>query len=229
MKRLLFIATIFISFNSFSQNADQPYDSVPAQFERQYFVYQVANKYNDAAVAKAALYQMLAMNPTNTALLDTLALMYYEFQQYTSAALVSQDAASINPDDALANEIAALSFDNLGLKDRAVKYYERMYLQTTDVGVLYRMAFLQFELKRFNEATASVDGLIDSEDTKNQKVYFPKEDKTQQEISLLAGAYRLKGMIEKELGNVENAKANFNKALEISPDFEIVKKQLAEF
>jgi tetratricopeptide (TPR) repeat protein len=172
---------------------------------------------------------MLAMNPTNTALLDTLALMSYEFQQYTSAALVSQDAAAINPDDALANEIAALSFDNLGLKERAVKYYERMYLQTTDVGVLYRMAFLQYELKRFNEATASVDGLIDSEETKNQKVYFPKEDKTQQEINLLAGAYRLKGMIEKELGNVENAKANLNKALEISPDFEIVKKQLAEF
>jgi tetratricopeptide (TPR) repeat protein len=125
-------------------------------------------------------------------------------------------------------EIAALSFDNVGLKEQAVKYYEKMYLENNNIGVLYRMAFLQYELKRFSEANASIDIMLDSPEASEQEVYFPINDKENQAVTLKAAVHRLRGMVYQAQGNVEEAKKSFLSALEVQGDFVLAQKQLAE-
>lgn len=227
MKKGLFVIALLLTQFSYAQIKEgtaQKADSV--DFDRQFFIYQLAKKYNDFSMAKTALYNMLSIAPSNVAILDSLAVIYYDYQQYTSSALISQDIVKINPDDMLATELAAVSFDNLGVKARALPYYEKLYLERNDVNILYRMAFLQYELKRYTEGITSVDILIDSEQTKNEVVIFPKNDNENQQVSMLAAAYRLKAMINQQQGNNEEARNNYNKALELAPDFALAKQQL---
>ena len=61
---------------------------IPIEFERQIFIYGKAKKYNDRMMQLSTLYSLLAYNPNNSAILDSIALVYFEVQQYVSAALV---------------------------------------------------------------------------------------------------------------------------------------------
>ena len=226
MKKGLFIIALLLTNFAFSQIEDAAKKADSVEFDRQFLIYQLSKKYNDFSMAKNALYNMLSIAPNNFAILDSIVMIYYDFQQYTSAALISQDIVQIKPDDMLATEIAAISFDNLGVKNRALPYYEKLYLDRNDMNILYRMAFLQYELKRYNEANASVDILIETDETKEMQILFPINQEKNQQVSLLAAGYRLKGMIAQDQGNTEEAKKFFNQALTAAPDFVIVKQQL---
>jgi len=57
-------------------------------------------------------------------------------------------------------------------------------------------------------------------------VFFQKNKNENQEVPMVAGIYRLKAMVEEEAQNVDQARALYNKALEIAPDFALVKLQL---
>lgn len=209
-----------------SDSVSQDSISIPMELRKQAYIYSIAKKYNDPAVARMALYNLLASNPGSSAILDSLALIYYEYQQYASAALVSQDALTLNPNDLFATELAAVAFDNLGVKHRAITHYEKLYLANNNLETLYKIAFLQFDLKRYSEALNNADAIINSPKSEEIKLLFPKDENTNQEISMKASALRLKGMIEADKGNNELAKENFQKALEIAPDFQILKEQL---
>lgn len=203
-----------------------PVDSLPFDVQKQAFIYSTAERYSDPVISRMALYNLLAYNPANTAIMDSLALSYIDYQQYASAVLVAQDALRINPNDMLATEIAAVAFENLGLADRAVTYYETLNLNKPDINVLYKIGFLQLQLKRLSEARTNCDILIADAEVAKATLLFQKNQSENQEISMLAGIYRLKAMIEEEAGNTAEAKVNYNKALEIAPDFAIAKLQL---
>lgn len=231
MKRfILGVLTLIVVFTSNAQDQKQqaPTDSLPFDIQKNAFIYSIASRYSDIEVSRMALYNILAYNPNNVAILDSLALMYVDNQQYASAVLASQDALRINPNDLLATEIAAVSFENLGLKDRSITYYETLYLDNQNITTLYKIAFMQFDLKRFGEALNSADILIASSETAEKNLIFQKNQNQNQEVSMLAAAYRLKGMVEAEKGNIAEAKAHFEKALEVAPDFVIVKYQLEQ-
>jgi tetratricopeptide (TPR) repeat protein len=228
MKYTFSLLFVSLTLGAFAQQ--NPADTVPPEgFQRQAFIYSMAKKYNDPDMAKSAIYNILSYNPRNVTLLDSLALLYFEYQQYASAALVSQDIVKINPKDMLANEIAALSFDNLGVKSKALPFYETLWLKDNNINILYRMAFIQYELNRLNEAITSADILLENEQTGKEAMVFPTgEGQKQQQVSMMAAVYRLKGMIREAQGEPESAKENYQKALEIAPDFELVKTALAE-
>ena len=114
-----------------------------AEYKKQQTIYKKALVYNDFIVARTALYNMMAIKPGNDGLLDTLAYLYYEQQQYISSAITAQEAAKKNPGNLLALEIAGNSFENVGLNDKALEHYELLYLKNSDVTILYKMSFLQ--------------------------------------------------------------------------------------
>lgn len=221
---------ILISTFAAAQEENNPSDSIapPPAFQRQVFVYSMAKKYNDLDMAKSALYNILSINPNNVAILDSLALIYYEFQEYASAAFVSQDILALNPNDMLAAEIAAISFESLGVKDRALPYYEKLYLNNNNLTLLYQIAFIQYELKRYNEANTNIDIIENDERANDLTLVFAKTQTENQQVPFMAGIHRLKAMIANSQGDTEEAKNQFNKALEIAPDFEIVKIQLQQ-
>ncbi|MDH5609334.1 MAG: hypothetical protein OEY56_07620 [Cyclobacteriaceae bacterium] len=204
-------------------------DTIPSiEFQRQIFIYQLAKKYNDATMVKTALYNILSIYPSNTNILDSLALMYFDYQQYASAALVSADIVKMYPDDLLATEIAAISFEQLGVKDRALKYYEKLYLGNNSLALLYQISFMQYSLKRITEAEVNLDLLTGNAESENFTLIFPTTANDSQDVSLRAAAFRLRALIESEKGNKQAAKDLLKKALEIQPDFQVAKTELAK-
>jgi tetratricopeptide (TPR) repeat protein len=228
MKQILTMFACLSMFASTAQDSTGSNDSIPFEFNRQAYIYQMAKDYNDPALARMALYNLISYNPRNTSLMDTLALMYYEYNQIASAALISQDVVSMNPQDVFAIELAAICFEQLGAIEKAIVFYEKLYTSTFDMSMLYKVGFLQMDAKRFIEAKANADILIEDPKSKTIQLLFPKEDKQNQEVSLVAGAYRLKGMIAVAEGKNAEAKGFFNEALALAPDFEILKKQIAD-
>jgi len=192
------------------------------------YTYQAALRYNDYTVAKEALYNMLVENPKNDSILFRLSALYFQMQKYASAALTSSDLISRNPDNVAALEINANALETLGATDKALDSYESLYLKTDDVQVLYKIAFLQYDMKRYAESLTNVDILLKDEKINELTAVFNTSDNQQKEYPLKVALVNLKGMIFMEQGDKVKAKEYFNQALQLAPDFELAKQNLAE-
>lgn len=224
----ILIAILSCGFATAQSQEVAPGDSIPWTIRKQSFIYNSAKLFNDPVVARTALYSLLAENPGNVALYDSLALLYLQYNQNASAALVAQQSLQINPDNQFAMEIAATGFDNLGVKDRSIDYYEKLYLSSGDINTLYKVAFLQMELSRFTEANTSLDIIIGDPASEENSIRFPTTDGSGQDVSLKISAHRVKAMILQQKGEIDAAKAKYLEVLEMQPGFQIVQQQLRD-
>ncbi len=222
MKKRIFVLFIILIAAVGIVNAQQ--DS----FKKQQAIYTRALTYSDFSVARMAVFNMMELRPNSLGLLDTLALLYFEQQQYLSAAITGQEAVKKNGNNLLALEIAGTSFENLGLSDKALENYEALYLKKPDVNVLYKMSFLQYRMKRYNDAATSADIIISDPKSKEIELGFTKKDKSTQNVSMVAAAYRLKALISFDKKDNAASIQNFKKALEFSPDFELVTEAIKQ-
>jgi tetratricopeptide (TPR) repeat protein len=190
--------------------------------------YNVAVRFNDLATAKDALYDLIVENPANDSLFLNLAVMYYEARQYPSAILVSQELLARNPKNTTATELAAASFESLNIKDKALQHYETLYLQTNAFPSLYKMAFLQYELKRLKECSATSDILLSKKEADELKVSFPIGENQNKEYPIKVAVLNLKGMVARDSGDIVGAKKLFEQALALASDFGPAKENLTK-
>ena len=190
--------------------------------------FNVAMRFNDSDVARGALYDLIVANPANDSLLLNLAMMYYEEQKHPSAILVSQELLARNAKNPTALELAAASFEALNIYDKALANYETLYLQTNAYPTLYKMAFLQFDLKRFKECSATSDILLSKKEANELKVSYPTDDKKTKEYPIKVAILNLKGLVLIEEGDKAGAKKMFEQALALAPDFVQAKENLAK-
>mgnify|MGYP001052191222 CR=1 FL=1 len=233
LKSKLTLFFILITSLAFAQNEDSTTQSEEKPqtarqvFSNHYaFKYQAALRYNDYRVAKDALYSLLVENPQNDSILYSLSAIYFQMQQYASAALSANDLTSRNPDHTGGLEIAANSLENLGARDKALDKYESLYLKTDDYQVLYKIAFLQYELGRYPESLTNADILLAKKETEEMNAVF-SENEAQKEYPIKVALLNLKGLINKAQGNTATAKDFFQQALEIAPEFALAKENLA--
>ena len=191
-------------------------------------VYQLALRYNDLPAARVKLFELIERNPTNLQYPETLASLYFESGQYTSAALAAMDLLEINDKSVVGLEIAAYSMEQLGALDRALPNFERHYLLTGNLFSLYKTAYMQYSLNRHEEAINSINMLVKNAKSSEEKVGFPKDDNSQQEVTLKAAALNLKGMVFMYQKNKAEALTAFGQALELAPDFELAQQNLKE-
>ncbi len=198
-----------------------------AEYKRQKSIYTNAKRFSDVVVAKTAIYNLMALDPSDNSLLDSLAIMYFEYNQYAASLLVSLDILKKNPNHAVAKEISAVSYENLQLYDKALAAYESLYLQNNDLYTMYKIAFLQYNLKRFNESGISSDIILKDPKCLEMKIVFNPERNQQEEVSMKAAVLNLKGLLAKQAGNKEEAKAKFTEALaESNNKFTLAKQNL---
>jgi tetratricopeptide (TPR) repeat protein len=194
-----------------------------------YDKYVTALQWNDYDVAKDALYDLIIENPQNDSLIYNLAVYYYENQKYVSAVLVCQPLLARNPKNIAALEISAVGYETMGVPDRALQNYESLYLLSNNLTTLYKMAFLQYDLKRFTESLASIDILLANTDLDKAKVVFNDVENKPKQYPMRVSVLNLKGLIQLEhLGDKTEAKKMFDEALAISPDFVSAKQNLAK-
>ncbi len=189
-------------------------------------IYQMALKYNDIEVAKVKLFDLIERNPTNLRYAELLTSLYFEINQFTSAAISAMDVLEKNDKNTVALEIAAYSLEQLGALDRALPYFESHYLLTNNLFSLYKTAYMQYSLNRGEEALNSINMLVKNNKSTEQKLGFPKRDESTQEISMKAAALNLKGMLYLDQKNKEEARTAFQQALELHPDFELAQDNL---
>jgi len=202
--------------------------SIKAKNDADNRIYSLAMRYNDASVAKSKLYELMERNPGNLAYAETLASMYFETEQYGSAALVALDLLERNDKSLTALEVAAFSLEQLGALERALPHFESLHLLSGNLFSLYKAGYLQYTLKKYDEGLNSVNMLIKDNKAAEQKLNFPKgENNEMQEVSMVAAAENLKGLIYKDQGSNAEAKTAFEAALAINPDFELAKENLA--
>lgn len=206
----IFLLSI-ISFNSYSQTDN---------FEIQKSIYEKAKAYNDPNVAINALYNMVAIQPENLLLKDSLMREYLALSQWAPTYMISREILSKDPGNLIALEVSCVSLQNLGLKQQALNEYESLYLKTERVDVLYTISFLQFELSNFNESLNNLNILISSDKTVDMSVSVTKDETSRQEIPIRAQLHYLKSLIYIEQKNNDLAKVSLNEAIKISPDFQ---------
>ena len=218
MKKILFIYFLtFISFNSFTQESE---------FEIQKKIYSKSKIYNDPTVSITALYKMISLQPENLNLLDTLLREYIGVSRWPSAYMVSREILSNNPENLFALEVSCIALQNLGLKQESLNEYESLYLKTDRDDVLYTISFLQYELKNYNESINNLNILLEKNSIDSIKVNVNMNGNMTQQIAMKSQLHYLKGIIYEEKNDKENAKIQFNKAINLSPDFESAIKKL---
>lgn len=225
MKKLKFLVlAITLMFGSLSMMAqDSTY--ISNEYAKAIALLRKAEQYNDVLIQKQALTDILVLNPVDSAAMRMLAELYYNTSQFSSSALVGLDFLQKYKSNEIALEIVALSYENLRLYDKAVEYYEKLWLTTENTNVQYQMAYLQYSIKRYAEANANCDLMLaklKDEDT----IELSKSDGSSQVVSFKAAVYNLRGLMAVEQGKGEEAKTHFAQALALNPDFELAKKSL---
>lgn len=191
-------------------------------------IYEMAMRYNDVSVAKIKLYDLMERNPRNPKFAELLSSIYFEMEQYSSSALLAMDMLEKDSKNITALEIAAYSLEQIGALERALPYFESLHLLSGDMFSLYKTSYLQYSLKKYEEALNSVNMLIKDKKALEQTLSFPTEGNETQEIGMIAAALNLKGLIYKDQGSNTEAKVAFEEALAKNPEFELAKKNVAE-
>lgn len=188
-------------------------------------VYQMAMRYSDPMMAKTKLFDLMVRNPEDLRYMEALGSLYFDGGQFASAALISMDILQLNDKNVGALEVAAYSLEQLGALDRALPHFESLYLLTGDNFSLYKSAFLQYNLQRYEEAMNSVNMLVKNAKA-DEKIGFPKSQTETQEVSMKAAALNLKGLIYLDQNSKTEAKTAFNEAISLDPAFEQAKENL---
>jgi len=189
--------------------------------------YSIAQRWGDYDVAKDALYDLIAEFPGNDSLIFALAYFYFENQKYPSCAVVCNDLLARNSRNLPALELSAISYENLNIKDRALQSYESLFLMTNNNSNLYKMASLQYDLKRYGESLTNTDILLSKPQADSLTVTFTDAKDVAKEYPLKAALHNLRGLSYKAQGDMVNAKKSFEEALKIDPSFDPAKQNLA--
>jgi tetratricopeptide (TPR) repeat protein len=208
-----------------------PKDTVPKvdPLTRHYAIkYSLAIKWNDPEAAKDALYDLIIENQGNDSIIYELAVYYYQNQKYPSAVLVSQELLKRNPKNTAALEIAAVGYESLGVPDRSLQYYESLFLLQNNPTVLYKMAFLQYRLKRYKESSTSADILMADKNIETLKVNYNDAKGVQKEYPMKVALLNLKGLLAQDQGDKVTAKKFYDQALAQAPDFPPAKENMAK-
>lgn len=226
MKTLLISIGLSATFclHSWAQNPAAQNSQLYKHYQMKYIF---GMKYNDGEVAKDALISMISLDPSDDSLRLQLCYYYFDNGQYASSLFVSADMLGRNPDNLAALRFNALSYQQMGVRDRAIASYESLYLKSSDLDALFQAAVLQYEAGRYAEAKTNAEIIAKNPKSRELSMEFTagNEDIT---ASLDAAAYNLKGMIEKAGGNVQEARKSFEQALEAQPGFSLARKNLEE-
>ncbi|MCA4896810.1 MAG: hypothetical protein ING84_17550 [Cytophagales bacterium] len=190
--------------------------------------YAAALQWNDYEVAKDALYDLIIENPGNDSIIFDLAVYYFQNQKSASAVLVANELLKRNPKNAGALEVAAGGYEALGVLDKSIQSYESLYLLTDNITALYKMAFLQYQMKRFKESANSAEILLARKDLDGVKASYNDSKGKAKEFPVKVAVVNLKGMLALDQGDKINAKKYFQEALAIAPDFALAKENLAK-
>jgi tetratricopeptide (TPR) repeat protein len=180
--------------------------------------YDNAIKYNDLSVAIHALHGYMALDSGLT-YKDTLSILYFNAKSYLSSLILAEEVYKNQATNLNAMARAAECYDELGDPKTAVGLYEQVVPKTKNPYHIYKLAVGQYQLKRNLECEASARAVLADTSSKKIGVLFTSVDGGQQAVPVHAAASNLMGVMKMEAKNYTGAKADFQQALAVFPNF----------
>ncbi len=190
-----------------------------SSYEIQYQVYRNAVNLDDFVTARVAVHNMIAIKPEQKEMKDTLAMLYYNSGAFVQSTVLSREIIKDNPQNQLILQILATSEENLGLSKEALENYEALYKLNQDVYILYKIAVLQYTLKRFGECAVTLNKLLGQPLSDKDVVQINYDQNSGQEVPLKAAAFNIFGMMAFEMGKLDEAEKFFQQSQNVFPEF----------
>lgn len=193
--------------------------------DNDYLVYKQALEYADYTVARVSLMNLIVKNPKTPEWKDTLLTLYGLMGMYEQAILLGEEIVKTKDNDTNSLSIIAVSYESIGVLGKAIEYYEKVLALSNDITIRYKLAVCQYGLQRYGEAMANIDNILNDTRSENAKISITI-DKVSQQVSMLAAALNVGGIILTDTRKYEDAKFYFENALKLEPDFALAKNNL---
>lgn len=218
MKNLIYIFSFVLATSAIAQS------STSIAFEQQKL--NQAKAYNDESMITSAIYNIIALEGPQSAYKDSLAYIYYNRRNYVSCFLVTNDILKSKPDNIELMEMKAYSLETMGALDKSKETYEALFAKTNNNYDGYKLASLQFRMNKNEEALATIKKTRQLPDDGKIQVTFQVNQNYNQNVELKAAISYLQGLIEQSLEKTDDAKASYENAIRLFPDFVLAKSKL---
>ncbi|MDO9276414.1 MAG: hypothetical protein Q7T92_12810, partial [Lutibacter sp.] len=148
MRRIFIIFSFFIAAVAVAQNVND------VAFEQQKLKQALA--FGDKTVAANAMYSIILLEGPKSVYKDSLAYLYFNYRNFISCFLVTNDILKNNPGNLDLMEMNAISLESMGAAEKAVEAYQNLFTKTNNNYHAYKLAGLQFGMNKFEEAYASI-------------------------------------------------------------------------
>jgi len=182
--------------------------------------------YNDENIAANSLYNIIAKEGETSIYKDSLAYLYFTGRKFPSCFMVCSDILSRDGNKQDVLEMQAISLENMGAVDKAAQVYAKLVTKSANNFHAYKLANLYFAMKKYDEASMAIQKALELKDDGTIKVSYAVNKNYSQQVTLLAAISNLKGLIEFEQEKNDLAKASFQKAVELDPEFVLAKENL---
>jgi tetratricopeptide (TPR) repeat protein len=214
-----FLLVLFFTPQLFSQKGKTP------KVDAEYLLYKKAMQFGDFTVARTAVLQLIVKYPEKPEWKDTLVSIYGMMGMYEQSILLGEDILKTKTTDTNTLKIVAVSYENLGVLNKAIDYYEKVLALQDNLLMRYKLAVCQYGLKRNGESMANIDKILGDNKAPEQKITITYESSSQ-EVSVLAAALNVGGIILIDQSKLEDAKLYLESALKMDPDFVLAKNNL---
>lgn len=202
-----------------SESASSSSAGLTSEAARLYQVYRRAIQFEDFPVARMALMSLMQYFPDKPAYEDSLVYLYVSSGMPAQAVVLGRQRLEKTPDNPVLTEMVALAEESTGLLKDALDRYEQLEKKNSNALRQYKIASLQYRLKRFGECQATVNQLMSNPAADTLTVSIVYNDGSAQSVKVKAAALNVLGMAAYELGQLDDAEALFQAALQMDKDF----------
>lgn len=219
MKNTIFGITLLVTVISISAQ-----DSKDTSLDK--LVMRQALAYGDNNIAANSIYNIIAKEGVNSSYKDSLAYLYFNGRRFSSCFMVCTDILSRDGNKQDILEMQAVSLESLGVLDKAAQSYARLVAKSNNNYHAYKLANIYYALKKNNEAMNAIKKAESLNDTGEIKVSTPINKNLNQQVSLKSAIANLKGLIQFASDDLVGAKASFQQAVNLEPEFKLAQENL---
>ena len=218
MKNLIYIFTFILATTAIAQN------TTSIAFEKQKL--QQAKAYGDESIVANVMYSLIALEGPQSSYKDSLAYVYFNKRNYVSCFLVTNDLLKTKPKNLELLEMSAVSLESMGALEKSKEAYEKLFAMTNDNYHAYKLAGIEFRMNQNEGAYATIKKAGQISGNEGLKITFQVNENYNQNVELKAAIAYLEGLIAVSLNKSVEAKASFERAIQIFPDFVLAKSKL---
>lgn len=190
-------------------------------------LYDQGKRIGDAAIQFDALHAMLAREPENVHVKDSMAVLYFQSRMYGQSMVLTNDLIEHDATSPRYLEMRAVSQNSLGMLEDALASYEALLAVDPNPYYGYQIATLQYGLNRFDLAEASVDNML-AADLSQERVNINIADGRSQTVPMKAALLNIKGVLRKDVhADLEQAEQYFELAMAEAPNFVLANNNMA--